>query len=231
MVKSHLKRMNAPRTWSIKRKENTFIMRPDPSGHPLEETLPLSVIIKDFLGLAKTTKEAKDIVYNKEIIVDGKRRTSIAYGVGLLDVIEIPELHKAYRIWYDNKGKLVVHEIEAKEKHTKPRKIMKKTMLKKGKMQLNFSDGCNTLVDQDDYKVGDVAVMNLNDKKIADHYTFDKGNYVYFIGGKHIGKYGRIEKVDNEIITFKTDDNAVLETAKKYAFIIGKNTPCITLLK
>lgn len=231
MVKCHLKRINTPRTWSIKRKENMFIMRPDPSGHPLEETLPLNVIIKDFLGLAKTTKEVKDIVYNKEIIIDGKRRKSIAYGVGLLDVVEIPELHKAYRVWYDSKGKLVVHEIEVKEKHTKPRKIMKKTMIAKGKLQLSLNDGFNLLVDRGSYQVGDVIVMNLKDKKITDHYTFDKGNYVYFIGGKHIGKYGRIEKVDEEIITFKTEDNTLLETAKKYAFIMGKNTPCITMLK
>ncbi|MBI3032421.1 30S ribosomal protein S4e [Candidatus Woesearchaeota archaeon] len=231
MVKSHLNRINAPRTWSIKRKENVFITRPDPSGHTLEECMPLNVIIKEFLGLAKTTKEVRDIVYNKEVMVDGKRRKRIAYGVGLFDIVEIPEINKAYRMLFNNKGKLVVQEIEAKEKHVKPRKIIKKTTLKKARMQLNFNDGCNIIVDKDNYNVGDVAIMNIKENKITDHLTFEKGNYVYFTGGKQIGKYGRIEKVEKEIIAFKTDEGMLLETAKEYAFIIGKNTPVIAMVK
>lgn len=231
MVKAHLKRINAPRTWTIKRKENVFITRPDPSGHKLGECMPLNLIIKEFLGLAKTTKEVRDIVYNKEVMVDGKRRKRIAYGVGLFDVIEIPELNKAYRMLFNNKGKLVMQEIEDKEKHLKPKKIIKKTTLKKAHIQLNFSDGCNSLVDKDHYKVGDVVIMNCKENKIIDHLTFEKGNYVYFTGGKQIGKYGRIENVEKDIISFKTDDGMVLETAKEYAFIIGKNAPVIAMVK
>ena len=231
MVKLHLKRINAPRTWKIKRQTNTFIMRPAGSGHKLEHGMPLSVILKEFLGVAKTSKEVKDIVYNKEVLIDGVRRKDLAYHVGLFDVLEIPEIKKSYRIMFDTRGKLICHEIEAKEKDSKPLKIIAKTMLKKGKIQLNFNDGKNKLVEKDNYKVGDSIVMSLKEQKMIHHYPLEKGAQVYFIGGKYVGQIGTVQSIDQEFVKFKTENNADAETVKRYAFVVGKEASCISMPK
>lgn len=36
MVRRHLKRIAAPKTWPIKRKEHKWIVRPTPGPHPLK---------------------------------------------------------------------------------------------------------------------------------------------------------------------------------------------------
>ena len=229
MTKLHLKRLNAPITWNIKKKENAFIMRPNASGHKMINAMPLSVLFKDILNLAKTTKEVKDIVNNKEIIVDGKRRKNVAYAVGLMDVVECVDINKVFRLLINKKGKLIAQEIDSKEKDLKPLKIINKTVVKKGKMQLNCSDGRNIFVEKNDYKTNDVIVVNIKENKITDHLKCVKGNYVYIIGGKYVGKQGVVETVDSESVAFKTKNGEFIETAKRYMFIIGKEKPCIKL--
>ena len=72
MVKKHLKTLTVPVSWPIKRKGQTFVMRPLP-GKAYSLGLPLSIIFKDILKYCKTSNEVKTILRDKEILVDGKR--------------------------------------------------------------------------------------------------------------------------------------------------------------
>ena len=56
MVKSHLKRIAAPRTWDIDRKTTKFIARPKPGQHTLQLGMPLAVLLKEILKKMKTNK-------------------------------------------------------------------------------------------------------------------------------------------------------------------------------
>ena len=58
-MKRHLKRIAAPKKWAIDRKENTFITRSKPGAHTLDLSLPLGVIIRDFIKYTHTLREAK----------------------------------------------------------------------------------------------------------------------------------------------------------------------------
>ena len=106
MKTHHLKRIAAPRTWLVQRKENTFIIRPKPGAHSLEYGLSLGVILRDVLKVGKTLAEVKKILNNKEILVDGKRRKDYRFIVGLFDVISIPALKQYHRVSLDNKGRI-----------------------------------------------------------------------------------------------------------------------------
>jgi len=227
MVKLHLKRINAPRTWKIKRKGIKFIMRPDPGQHSLSESIPLGLVLRDMLGIVKTKKEARYLVKNNDVLVDGKKHDKLSFPVGLFDILSIKQTNDAYRLVLNKRGDLCCQKIDVKES-IKPCKIAGKTVIKKGKIQLNFVDGKNVLIEKDEYKTGDTLVVEVPDLKIKEHLKFEKGVYVFLTGGKHIGAHGVIEDIKEDKIIFKSKDESV-ETLKKYAYVIGKGKPSIKI--
>lgn len=228
MTKSHLKRLAAPRTWAIARKENTFITRPNPGPHSMMFGISLSTLMTDLIGCAKTKKEVKSILHDKEILVDGTRRKDEKFMAGLMDTISIKEIDEHYRVILDKKGKLAVVKIDAKEAGIKPSRIMNKTILKKGLIQLNMIDGRNMLVKDGKYKVGETLMLSLPKQDIKEHLKLEPGMIAYLIGGKHIGGHGLIEAIDGNNIKIKSGSD-LFETAKRYAFVIGKDKPMIGL--
>ena len=151
MVKSHLKRLSAPKSWQIKRKGIKFITRPNPGAHSMKNSVSLSLLLKDLLKYAKTTKEVKDILYNKNVLVDGKRRKDHKLPIGIMDVLEVTEMKEHFRILFDQKGKITPVSIKKDEAAIKPCKILNKTKIKGNKTQVNLSDNKNIILKKDDY--------------------------------------------------------------------------------
>ena len=231
MGKKHLKRLNAPKTWKIKRKGTKFITKPNPGPHSKEMCMPLNIVLRDKLGYVNTTKEVKHILLNKEILVDGKRRKELKYPVGLMDILEIHDLKEVYRILLDKKGYLTLLKIDKREANIKPCKILNKTILKGGRTQLNLSYGLNKIVDKDTFNTGDTIMLEMPKLDIKEHIKLDKGAYVFMTGGTHIGNHGVVEEVKQNTIVFKSISGESYEILKKYALVIGKEKPLISLLK
>lgn len=228
MVKNHLKRLNAPKSWPITRKKTIWIMRPNPGAHSLKSGIPLTIALRDLLKQAKTAREVKYIANNKDVLVDTKVRTDIAYITGFMDVISLPKIKENYRLLLTKKGKIDALKIDDKEANLKLCKILGKSLIK-GKTQLNMHDGRNILTEKNDYKVGDSVLIEIKDQKIVNHVKFEKGTMIYLTGGKHISLTGTIESIENNKIIFKAEDNSVYETLKKFAFGIGTDKSLIQL--
>ena len=229
----HLKRLNAPRVVRIHRKERTWTIRPSPGPHPLEKSISLGIIVRDYLNLTDTQREAKTVISNGEIIVDGIVRKSNKFPCGLMDVISIPKMKKDYRILFDQRGKLELVQITSKDAAWKLCRIENKTIIKGKQIQLNLHDGQNTLVKKDEYKTGDVLKINFKEKKIDETYKFDKGVVSMIIGGSHIGEVANIEDIE---VTPSSKPNLAnmkgktsFSTLQKYVFPIGKNKAIIEL--
>ncbi len=221
----HLKRLAAPRTWKIRRKKTKFIAKPNPGTHKTRMCLPLSVVMRDMLGLAETLKEVKQILHSQEVLVDGVRRKEPRFPVGFMDVLSIPKIKKDYRMIINNKGFLTL--IEAKNPDIKPYKVLDKTVLKGGVTQLNLSSGVNILSKK---KVAcqDTIVLKLPDKKIEDHITLEKDAYIFVTRGGHIGDHGVVQSVDENTVTYKSEKGE-FEVLKKFLFIVGKKKPSINV--
>lgn len=230
MVKNHLKRLAVPKSWPIKRKGATFIVKPNPGAHPSKLGMPLGIFIRDILGYAKTMREIKKILQKMNILVDGVIRREHRFIVGLMDVIGIPELKKYYRVILDKKGKISLIEIEKEDGSIKPCRIIGKSKVK-GKTQLNLFDGRNILSDKDDYKVNDTVIISLPSQEIKKHIKFDKNILVFLVGGKHVGEIGLVEDILADKIRYKSKKGDVFETLKGYAFAIGKEKPEIKIEK
>jgi len=233
---SHIKSLVAPKSWVIQRKKEKFVARPNPGPHPIKRAWPLIIVVRDVLKLARFTREAKKILNENKIKIDGKIRKDPRFPVGLMDVIEVVDLKQYFRVLLDRKGRLIIHAIKKEEAHIKPRKIIGKTKIRKGKYQMNFSDGFNELKGDKKYDVYDTIVFDLSKNNIIDHLKLEKGAMCYIVDGKQIGRVGILKEIINEegfqkMKIIFSSDNKDFKTLKNYVFIIGKDKPVISLPK
>ena len=144
-----------------------------------------------------------------------------------MDVIALK--NKYFRVVLD-KGKLNLIPIDKKEAGFKPCKIIGKNIVK-GKVQLNLYDGKNSLIEKDNCKVGDTLIIGLPKQEIKEHIKLEKGCFIYLVGGKHKGDVGKIEGIISNKITYKGKSGEMIETLKKYVFVVGKDQAVISLTK
>src|SRR3989344_4686856 len=140
MSKSHLSRLYMPKSWPVPKKQNKWIIKPSPGPHPLKECIPINIILKNILKYARTTREVKKILSNKEIIVDKKIIKDQKFPLGLFDILEIPKTNEYFIILLNKKGKFILKPIKKEESSLKLCKIINKTLLKGKKIQLNLYD-------------------------------------------------------------------------------------------
>ena len=228
----------------IPRKQFTWVIKPSPGAHSLKNCLPISLIIRDILELAKTRKEAKKIVTQGNVYVDGKIRRKDDFPVGLMDVISFVGLNKYYRLVPSHKG-LIVNSIDKEEAKFKLFRVENKTILKNNNIQYAFHDGSTILFKSEDstkvpqvsYETFDVLKLSIPEKEIIDQLKTEEDNIAVITGGKNIGKHGKI--VEIEKIVAKKRRNALVmiedETGKRYQtimdfiFVIGKTKSLISL--
>jgi small subunit ribosomal protein S4e len=232
-MSKHLKRLAAPRVLRLHRKERTFTIRAVPGPHPLELAIPLGLVVRDYLGLCDTYKEARKIVSNGDILVDGVKRKNFKFPCGLMDVISIPKMRKNIRILFDRNGKLTLVPISENDAEWKLCRIQNKTIVKGKKVQLNLHDGKNKLVEKDIYKTGDVLKISFKENKIDEVYRFDKGTVSMIIGGTHIGEIASIDEIQvvasSKPNLVKMKGEKEFSTIAEHVFPIGKTKPAIGL--
>ncbi len=235
--RKHLKRFKAPKSWPIHPKEDTWTVKPAPGTHAIEDSLPLLVIIRDILGLADNSREAKRLINTGNVLIDGRAKKDYKFPVGFMDILSIPKTGEHYRILLDTKGRLTLHPISAEDAEYKLAKIVNKSTVKGGKTQLNLHDGRNVIVEEDEYSGYDVVCLGVPEQEIKENFTFEEGVVVLVTGGKHTGELGKIQEVivdqsskANTVIIEKANKDTFL-TLKDYAFVIGKDEPAIDLLE
>ncbi|MCH1461990.1 MAG: 30S ribosomal protein S4e [Candidatus Poseidonia sp.] len=193
MSSQHLKRLAMPRSWPLPRKTTVWVTRPTPGAHSLEHCMPLTLVVRDMLGLAKSAREVRHILHNELAKVDGRVVKDTRRGVGIMDVLTLGEDN--YRCILDHNGRLRYRPISAKEAGWKVCRIEGKTTIKGGKTQLNLHDGRNIIVDDPkEYNTGDSLKLNLPDQKVLEHIRFGEGTRCYLIGGAHVGSTAEVSE-------------------------------------
>ncbi len=209
---THLKRLNAPRTWQIDEKAETFTMRPK-SGHSIELSLPLNRALQE-IGVAESHHEVEYLLKHEDVQVDGKRVHDEQRGVGLMDVVEVPS--GAYRMTITKQG---LTPREADNPREKPVKITGKRNIKGGDIQVSTLDGRNIIVDQE-YGVGDTLIIDLPEQDVQEHVPLEEGATILLYKGRHAGETVDVDELDGNRLLF-TQDGQSYETEKDYAFPLG----------
>lgn len=230
-MSDHLKRLAAPRSWPLKRKLNIWTAKQSPGSHSVEESVPALVMLRDIISVCDTAREAKRIVANRDVLVDGKAIKEVKVPIGLMDVVSIPVMNLYYRIVLTDKGKIAAVPITKDEAAWKLTMIEDKTRVAGGKMQINCHDGRNILIDGNRYKTGDVLRIAVPGQKIEEALELKAGAVVLIFKGQHAGKTAIVSDViikkDASANVVKFTDGS--ETVKENVFVIGEGSPAIKL--
>lgn len=220
----HQKRVAAPITWPIERKTHHWVVRAGAGPHSKEKGIPLLIIVRDMLKIANNSREARRIINERNIFVDGRAITNYRHIVGLFDIVSIPATNEYYRLLLDKRNKFKLFKEE--KGALKLCRINNKTIVKKGKVQLNLHDGSN-IIATNDYKTFDTILVE--NRKIVKHIAYKPGNLAMVVGGKHCGEIGRIKEIrkvrgsGTNMVAFSNENE--FETIEDYVFMIGESKP------
>jgi small subunit ribosomal protein S4e len=201
--------------------------------------LPLSLIIRDILGIAETRKESQTILHQGKVLIDGKIQLKDDIPVGLMDVISIADANKYYRMLTNHKG-LFLSEISKEETSYKLCRIDDK-MTVTGGVQLNLHDGSNLLIKvadpknpkEDIYHTFDILKLNIPSKEISGCLQLKEGNYAIITGGKNIGVKGKIVEIEkivakkrkNALVVVEDEKGARFQTILDFVFTLSETLP------
>lgn len=230
-MSDHMKRLAAPRSWPLKRKVNIWVTKQSAGAHSIEDSMPAVTVLRDMVGVCDTAREAKRIIGNREMFVDGKAVKNPKAPVGFMDVITIPKMGLAYRMLLTDKGKLTLVAIDEAEASWELCKIEDKTVVKGGKIQLNLSGGRNIVLDKNDYKCGDSLKVAFDGHKVLEHYPLQDGSVVFIKEGSQAGAVKTVKSLETvrgsaaNLVLF-TDGT---QTVARNCFVIGAQTAAIKL--
>lgn len=242
---ARLKRKPAPAFWPIHRKEAPWVVKPSSGSHSLHKCVPLTLVLRDMLGVAETRKEGKIIIDQGKVIVNGKVYKKDDIPVGLMDVIALPDSDKYYRVMPSKKG-LYLAPISKDESTFSLLRVENKHTVTGG-MQVAVHDGSVMLVKVTDpknatevaYDTFDILKVTYPAKEVVTTLKTKEGNLAVITGGKNIGVMGKIVDIEKAEAKKRRHALVLIEDAKgtryqtimEYVFSIGETSPLINTLE
>ena len=228
-----LKRQMAPLFWGINRKNKRFVITVRPGSHPKNSSIPTAVLLRDVLNVVTTLREAKSVIYNGKVNVDGIIRKSLHHSIGLMDVIELQGISDIYRLVPTHGHILQPIKIDSSEKSKKIVKVTSKTTTKGKKIQLGFHDG-RTIIADNNVNVGDSCLIQIPEQKILDVIKLEKDSLVIVTRGANTGQIGHINNINEATFTLPkrinlTVDKKKFEMPSDLVIVIGKEKPVIQI--
>ena len=228
-----LKRQMAPLFWGIHRKNKRFVITVMPGSHPKNRSIPTAILLRDVLNVVTTLREAKSVIYNGKVIVDGIIRKSLHHSIGLMDVVELQGVSDVYRLVPTRGHTLQPIKIETDEKSKKLVKVTSKTTIKGKKTQLGFHDG-RTIIAENDVNVGDSCLIQIPEQKIIDVIKLEKDSLVIVTRGINTGQVGHVNSINKATFTLSkrinlTIDKKKFEMPADLVIAVGKKKPVIQI--
>ncbi len=228
-----LKRQMAPQFWGITRKNKRFVITVRPGPHKKNYSVPTAVFLRDTLKIVTSLREAKTAIYSGKVKIDGVVRKSLHHAIGLMDVVELENVSDIYRLVPSEKKLLKPIKINESEKSKKLVRVVSKTTINKGKMQIGFHDGRSTISDTK-INVGDSCLIQIPDQKILEVIKLEAGYQCLVTHGSNTGQIGKIETIEEG--TFILPKRVVLalgdrkiEIPADIIMAIGKEKPIIQI--
>ncbi len=227
------KRLATGKAVPLLRKEHVWHIRAKPGPHKKKNSVALGFVLRDMIGIAKNAKEAKKILNQGSVLVDGKIAKEPKRPVGLFDLITITPDKKTYRILFNKKGKLCLLE-EKFEEREKICKIIKKQSIAKGEIQLTTNDGRTFKEKKADVSVGDSLLIKVPEQKIVKVLKQEAKKTAFVIDGKHIGDVAKVKDFvagtmrRPKLVTLETKEGE-FDTVESNIVIIGDDKPVIKI--
>jgi len=228
-----LKRQMAPQFWGIGRKDKRFVITIKPGPHKKSHAVPIAVFLRDMLKIVTSLREAKSAIYSGNVKIDGVVRKSLHHAIGLMDVIELENVSDVYRLVPTEEKLLKPIKIKESEKSKKLVRVVSKTTISKGRLQIGFHDG-RSIISESKVNVGDACLIQIPDVKILETIKLEEGSQGLVTRGNNAGQIGKIETIEEG--TFILPKRIILALSDKKIEIpadiimpIGKEEPIIQL--
>ncbi|MHA1200067.1 MAG: hypothetical protein ACTSQF_12120 [Candidatus Heimdallarchaeaceae archaeon] len=101
--KRHLKRYVVSKHIPIHKKAFTYTVRPAAGPHAADECIPIAILLRDMFRYARNMSEVKRILFERNVVIDGKVKTNRKHPLGFMDVVSLPKMQKHYRMVYSLK--------------------------------------------------------------------------------------------------------------------------------
>jgi small subunit ribosomal protein S4e len=228
-----LKRQMAPQFWGIARKNKRFVITVKPGPHKKSHAIPSAVFLRDTLKIVTSLREAKTAIYSGKIKIDGVVRKSLHHAIGLMDVVELENVSDIYRLVPTEEKLLKPIKINESEKSKKLVRVVSKTTINKGKLQIGFHDG-RSIISDTKVNVGDTCLIQIPEVKILEIIKLEAGCQGLVTSGNNAGQIGKIESIEEG--TFILPKRVILTLGERKIEIpadiimpIGKEEPIIQL--
>lgn len=222
-----MKRMATPSHWMLDKLTGVWAPKPSPGPHKQRECLPLIVMLRNRLKYALNYKEAKAIMVQRLVKVDGKIKTDHTYPAGFMDVVSLDKTKEHFRLLYDTKGRFVVHKISKEEAEYKLCRVKHVEKGPKGVNHVITHDGRTVRFPDPETKANDTIRLNINTGAIEDFVKFEHGNVCMITGGNNIGRVGILHHREKhpgsfEIVHLKDAEGHSFATRLQNVMVIGK---------
>ncbi len=224
---NHQKRLAAPESWPIERKESTFTVKADAGPHG-ESGVPLLILLRDVLGYVDSRKEARYALDSGSVTVNGDDTVAADRPVGMFDILAFAEREEYYRVFPSEGGRLSLTPIDADSAASRLGKIVGKQQVDGGQFQYTLHDGETLQTDEATYDTNDSLVIDNESKEIVAHFEYGENALVTAVAGEHAGEIGEIEEIRvtpgsgaNGVAV--SQDDGGFETVEEYVVVIDEN--------
>jgi small subunit ribosomal protein S4e len=180
----------------IPRKGTKYVAR---ARSHIQDSVPVVIAVRDMLKLARTAREVKKMIDEKILKINGKPVKDCRDSICLFNIFEADKL---YCLSLLRTGKFVLKELDKNENRIC--KVIGKTLVREGMIQLNLHDGTNVLTHKRNIVIGDSVYLDQNNK-FAGHLPLEKGRQIFITKGKHVGLMGIIESVKDGVAEVKSE--------------------------
>jgi len=190
--------------------------------------------MREFLGYARTSKEAVQIINSGKVKLDGIVRRDHRFPVGLMDVLQIEGAGQVFRILPKPNRGLTPTPISEKEAGFKLCKIIGKRNIEGGKVQLNLHDGRSIILPsqsprqktEGEFAPGGAMQLGLPKQNMMGMVPFQTGALGLVIDGRNQGIFGKITTITPgthtrpKIVKIETASEA-FDTPAEYVIPVG----------
>jgi small subunit ribosomal protein S4e len=227
-MSNHQKRLSVPNSWPVERKTATFTVKAGAGPHG-ESGVPLLIVLRDVLGYADNRKEARYALNEDNVLINGTPVSDEERPVGMFDILAFTERDEYYRVFPGEGGRLALTAIDGGAADSKLGKIVAKTHVSGGDVQLGLHDGQTLVVeDGDEYSGGDSIVVDNESGTVVAHFEYEEGALVTAVDGAHAGEIGTVEEIQvtpgssqNNVLV--DQDDGGFETVEEYVVVIDEN--------
>ncbi len=187
----HIKRLAAPRYLHVGKKVSAYVTKPNAGRHTLESSIALATVLKEKLGLAKNTKEAKRIVKSGNVEINGKAVKDERFPLGFGDVIHFKPGNESYEVSAGRKGTVSIKKHEGK----KGEQVFKVTgkYIAKGKTEMIRLYNGSVMPSAKGVSVNDSVIVKGG--KVESVIKLEKGARCFVIKGVHASESGTISGI------------------------------------